>query len=59
LPISCDYCGETNEYVPIILKPAVFFWKNSACENVQAYRRQDFTCLDCFSFEINEIKDTY
>lgn len=56
--MKCDYCEETDEHVTLIPKPKFFVWKGKYQPVIQAISEiQDFVCLECLHFELEETKE--
>lgn len=60
--LTCHYCGEENQYVPIIEKPKRYEYKGTIRPLTQINndgQKVDRICLRCLSEEIDAIKDDY
>jgi hypothetical protein len=54
--VNCDYCGESDDHVILIPKPRYFYWNKTMLNNVSIFRKEDFICLPCLEYELEEIK---
>lgn len=60
--LTCHYCGEENQYVPIIEKPKRYGYKGTIRFLPQINddgREVDNICLTCLLEEIEAIKNHY
>lgn len=54
--ITCDYCGESEEFIPIVEKPGFFTYSGRFYLFVNMTNKRTLVCLNCLTFEIEETK---
>lgn len=63
--ISCDYCGEESNHVPIIQKPHNFILDDRSFLFAQSYtdlsknKVMDYVCLECLVDELDALEECY
>ena len=54
--LACDYCGQSEEEQPLLYKPDFFTYQGRYYRYIHYTEEKTLICLDCLTFEINEIK---
>jgi len=59
--LKCDYCGEEQDYAPIVEKPSRFAFAGRIHQmaTINSEGRKDNVCLNCLQEEIENLKECY